>query len=98
MGLGSTTRRPDDVTIVSSVEVVPLVDEGLGNSAYLVDLGDGRALVVDVSRDLRGVQAAAAKRGLTVAFAAGGSIWFDAPMPLDWQKRAAFHSLVAKLR
>ena len=33
--------------------VVPVVDEGLGNSAYLVDLGDGRALAVDASRDLR---------------------------------------------
>jgi glyoxylase-like metal-dependent hydrolase (beta-lactamase superfamily II) len=26
---------------------------GLGNSAYLLDLGDGRALAVDASRDLR---------------------------------------------
>jgi hypothetical protein len=25
----------------------PVVDEGLGNSAYVVELGDGRALVVD---------------------------------------------------
>ncbi len=39
---------------MAGVDLVPLVDEGLGNSAYLVDLGDGRALVVDVSRDLRG--------------------------------------------
>ena len=31
--------------------VVALVDEGLGNSSYLVDLGDGRALVVDPARD-----------------------------------------------
>jgi hydroxyacylglutathione hydrolase len=30
--------------------VVGLVDEGPGNSAYLVDLGDGRALVVDASQ------------------------------------------------
>ena len=48
---------------MSGVDLVPLVDEGLGNSAYLVDLGDGRALVVDVSRDLRAVHEAAAKRG-----------------------------------
>ena len=33
--------------------LIPLVDEGLGNSAYLADLGDGRALAVDASRDLR---------------------------------------------
>jgi len=25
-----------------------LVDEGLGNSTYLVDLGDGRALAIDL--------------------------------------------------
>ena len=48
---------------MAGVDLVPLIDEGLGNSAYLVDLGDGRALVVDVSRDLRGVHAAASKRG-----------------------------------
>jgi hydroxyacylglutathione hydrolase len=29
----------------------PVVDEGLGNSTYLVELGDGRALVVDPARD-----------------------------------------------
>jgi len=29
----------------------PIVDEGLGNSAYVVELGDGRALVVDPARD-----------------------------------------------
>jgi hydroxyacylglutathione hydrolase len=29
----------------------PVVDEGLGNSAYVVELGDGRALVIDPSRD-----------------------------------------------
>ena len=29
----------------------PVVDEGLGNSGYLVELGDGRALVVDPARD-----------------------------------------------
>lgn len=50
--------------------VVPLVDEGLGNSTYLVDLGDGRALVVDASRDLRGVRAAARDHGVRVGFVA----------------------------
>jgi hydroxyacylglutathione hydrolase len=33
------------------VATVPVVDEGLGNSSYLVDLGDGRALAVDPVRD-----------------------------------------------
>ena len=77
MGLGSTTRRPDDVTIVSSVEVVPLVDEGLGNSAYLVELGGGRALAVDASIDLRAVSEVVERRGLTVAFAADTHLHAD---------------------
>nr|WP_198954422.1 MBL fold metallo-hydrolase [Kineosporia sp. R_H_3] len=50
--------------------VIALVDEGLGNSAYLVDLGDGRALAVDASRDLRRLRGAAAGSGLRVTFAA----------------------------
>jgi glyoxylase-like metal-dependent hydrolase (beta-lactamase superfamily II)/rhodanese-related sulfurtransferase len=62
---------------MSGVELVPLVDEGLGNTAYLVDLGDGRALVIDVSRDLRAMHEAAAKRGLTVAFAADTHLHAD---------------------
>jgi glyoxylase-like metal-dependent hydrolase (beta-lactamase superfamily II) len=51
-------------------QLVPVVDDGLGNSAYLLDLGDGRALAVDPSRDLRKVYGAAARRGLQVAYAA----------------------------
>jgi hydroxyacylglutathione hydrolase len=62
---------------MAGAELVPLVDEGLGNSAYLVDLGDGRALAVDVSLDLRAVHAAAARRGLTVAFAADTHLHAD---------------------
>jgi hydroxyacylglutathione hydrolase len=58
-------------------DVVGLVDEGLGNSTYLVDLGDGRALVVDPSRDLRAVRAAAARRGLTIGFAADTHLHAD---------------------
>jgi hydroxyacylglutathione hydrolase len=53
---------------MSDVPVIPLVDVGLGNSTYPVDLGDRRALAVDPSRDLRGVQAAAAARGPRVVF------------------------------
>jgi hydroxyacylglutathione hydrolase len=63
--------------VVAEVDLISLVDEGLGNSAYLVDLGDGRGLVVDVSRDLRGVHAAASKRGLTVGFAADTHLHAD---------------------
>jgi hydroxyacylglutathione hydrolase len=50
--------------------LVPLVDEGLGNSAYVLDLGDGRALSVDPSLDLRAVDRAASKRELRIAYAA----------------------------
>ncbi|MFJ6674634.1 rhodanese-like domain-containing protein [Actinosynnema sp. NPDC091369] len=62
---------------MSDEMVVALVDEGLGNSAYLVDLGGGRALVVDVSLDLRAVRAIAAERGLEVAFAADTHLHAD---------------------
>ncbi|MFE0044858.1 MBL fold metallo-hydrolase [Streptomyces albireticuli] len=57
--------------------LVPLVDEGLGNSAYLVGLGDGRALAVDACRDLRALRAAAGRRGLRVAFAADTHLHAD---------------------
>lgn len=52
-----------------AVDVVPVVEEGLGNSAYLIDLGDGRAAVVDPGRAPRPYQAEAARRGLRVAYA-----------------------------
>jgi glyoxylase-like metal-dependent hydrolase (beta-lactamase superfamily II) len=58
-------------------ELVPVVDDGLGNTTWMVDLGDGRALVVDASRDLRAVQAAADERGLTVAYAADTHLHAD---------------------
>ena len=61
----------------TSDHLIPLVDEGLGNSAYLADLGDGRALAVDASRDLRALREAAAKRGLRVAFAADTHLHAD---------------------
>jgi glyoxylase-like metal-dependent hydrolase (beta-lactamase superfamily II)/rhodanese-related sulfurtransferase len=56
--------------------LVPLVDSGLGNSAYLLDLGDGRALAVDAPRDLRGLRSAAGGR-LRVAFAADTHLHAD---------------------
>jgi len=49
---------------------LPIVDDGLGNSSYLVDLGDGRALAVDPSRDPSPYLAAAERAGLQIAFAA----------------------------
>ncbi len=50
------------------VAPVPFVDEGLGNSSYLLDLGDGRALVVDPARDATPYLAAAERSGLSIAF------------------------------
>lgn len=62
---------------MADVDLAPLVDEGLGNSAYLVDLGDRRALVVDVSLDLRAARQAAQRRGLTLAYAADTHLHAD---------------------
>jgi len=58
-------------------QVIPLVDEGLGNSAYLLDLGDGRTVAVDAPRDLRALRSAAGRRRLTVAFAADTHLHAD---------------------
>lgn len=62
---------------MSELAVHPVVDEGLGNTSYLVDLGDGRALAVDVSRDLRAVRAAAERRRLRIAWAADTHLHAD---------------------
>ncbi|CAL9349695.1 Hydroxyacylglutathione hydrolase [Streptomyces sp. enrichment culture] len=67
----------EDAVSFADDHLVPLVDEGLGNSSYLVDLGDGRALAVDASRDLRMLRSAAARRGLRVAFAADTHLHAD---------------------
>ena len=62
---------------MGELKVHPVVDEGLGNTAYLVDLADGRALVVDVSRDLRAIRAAAERRGLRIGWAADTHLHAD---------------------
>ncbi len=54
---------------MSGTEIVAFVDEGLGNSSYLVDLGDGSAVVVDPGRDARPYLAEAEKRSLHIAHA-----------------------------
>ena len=54
---------PTDFTLI------PVIDEGLGNSTYLLDLGDGRALVIDPERDVRRVRAEARRHGLQIAYA-----------------------------
>ena len=55
---------------MTNTDLVPVafVDEGLGNSSYLLDLGDGRALVVDPARDARPYLAAAERAGLSIAY------------------------------
>ena len=57
--------------------VVALVDEGLGNSSYLVDLGDGRALAVDPPRDPSGHLTLAERHGLTIAYTADTHLHAD---------------------
>ena len=47
-----------------------LVDEGLGNTSYLLGIGDGRALVIDPQRDPAPYLAAAGRRGLVIAYTA----------------------------
>jgi glyoxylase-like metal-dependent hydrolase (beta-lactamase superfamily II)/rhodanese-related sulfurtransferase len=53
---------------VTSVHAV--VDEGLGNSSYLVELGQGLALVVDPARDPLPYLRQADQRGLRIAWVA----------------------------
>ncbi|WP_433726629.1 MBL fold metallo-hydrolase [Nocardia sp. CA-129566] len=53
----------------SDFVLVPVIDEGLGNSTYLLDLGDGRAMVLDPERDVRQVRTEARRRGLRIAYA-----------------------------
>ena len=62
---------------MSTPLVVPMLDEGLGNTSYLVDLGDGRCLVVDASVDLRSVRLATEQVGLKVAYAADTHLHAD---------------------
>ncbi|OXM18380.1 MBL fold metallo-hydrolase [Rhodococcus erythropolis] len=49
--------------------LVPIIDHGLGNSTYLLDLGDDQAMVLDPERDVRQVRAEAERRGLRIAYA-----------------------------
>jgi hydroxyacylglutathione hydrolase len=57
--------------------VTTLINKGLGNNAYLVDLADGRALAVDPPRDLRAVRACADKAGLRIAYVADTHLHAD---------------------
>jgi hydroxyacylglutathione hydrolase len=52
------------------VKVSSFVNEGLGHSSYLVDLGDGTALVIDPARIPTAQVAYAVKHGLRIAYTA----------------------------
>ena len=52
------------------MDIVPIIDAGLGNSSYFVDLGDGSALVVDPERDPSPYLEAAEHRNLRIRFTA----------------------------
>lgn len=45
------------------MEVVPVIDEGLGNSSYVVEVDEGEAVVIDPFRDPRPYLRVAAARG-----------------------------------
>jgi hydroxyacylglutathione hydrolase len=53
-----------------SVEIVAVVDDGLGHSSHVVALGDGSALVVDPARFPDRQRRIAAERGWTIAWTA----------------------------
>ena len=52
-----------------SAEPIAFVDQGLGNSSYLLDLGGGRGLVVDPARHPSAYLEEADRRALTIAYA-----------------------------
>jgi hydroxyacylglutathione hydrolase len=58
-------------------ELVPVVDAGLGNTTWMVGLGERRALIVDASRDLRAVHAAVQARGWSITYAADTHLHAD---------------------
>ncbi len=55
------------------------VDEGLGHSSYLIDLGDGTAAVIDPPRFPTAHEEAAKREGLRIVWAA--DTHSHAPMP-----------------
>lgn len=51
------------------MQIHPVVDEGLGNSSYAVDLGDGSGMVIDAFRNPRPYLKIAEREGLTLRLA-----------------------------
>ena len=52
------------------VEIVSFLNEGLGHSSHVVDLGDGQALVIDPARFPTAQRRFAAERGFTITWTA----------------------------
>ncbi len=52
------------------MEIEPIIDYGLGNSSYVLDLGDGQGLVIDPERDPAPYLGAAEDRGLRLRWVA----------------------------
>jgi glyoxylase-like metal-dependent hydrolase (beta-lactamase superfamily II) len=70
-GRSPNGRRQEVVgPALGATNVLPIIDEGLGNSSYLVEIGEGRALVVDPSRDPRPYLDAAKARQLEIRWVA----------------------------
>ena len=82
-GGGGLTRPAGDTHATGApapatlVEVVPVVDKGLGNASYLVNLGDGRAAVIDPQRDLRPYLSWARREHVSLSFAVETHIHAD---------------------
>jgi hydroxyacylglutathione hydrolase len=53
-----------------TVDLIAFVDQGLGNSSCMIDLGDGRALVIDTTRDPAAYLKAAEECRLSLAYSA----------------------------
>jgi glyoxylase-like metal-dependent hydrolase (beta-lactamase superfamily II)/rhodanese-related sulfurtransferase len=63
-------RREHDSVTPASLEIVAVVDEGLGHSSHIVGLRDGAGLVVDPARFPDRHRQIAADRGWTIAWTA----------------------------
>jgi glyoxylase-like metal-dependent hydrolase (beta-lactamase superfamily II)/rhodanese-related sulfurtransferase len=73
--MGLLDDHPFTATLVSDDDrrgpgVVAITDEGLGNTSWLVDLGEGEALVVDPERDPAPYLRVAERLGTEIALAA----------------------------
>ncbi|WP_304454616.1 rhodanese-like domain-containing protein [Nocardiopsis sp. YSL2] len=88
--------------------LIPVIDAGLGNTTYLLELGGGRALVLDPERDLRQVRAEARQRGLTITHAVETHLHADfvsgvrapdqSPEDIAWEAaKVGFDSLAGEL-